>query len=337
MSVKIGINGFGRIGRNTLKVIFEKYPEDLEVVLINDMTDAKTLAHLLKYDSVFGKFSGTVEAADDSLVINGKKIRVMAERDPANINWNKFGARIVLESTGLFTKREKADVHIVKGGAEKVIISAPASGEDITVVLGVNENKYDPMKHNIISSASCTTNCLAPTAKVLNDSFGIMKGFMTTVHSYTNDQKILDLPHEDLRRARAAALSIIPTKTGAAKTIGLVIPELAGKLNGISLRVPTPDVSIVDLVVETRKSVTKEEVNNVFIAAADGKMKGILNCSSEPLVSADYIGSCASATIDLLSTLVLDGNMVKVLAWYDNEWGYSSRYADLAYYVACRS
>ena len=337
MSTKIGINGFGRIGRNTFKVIMEKYSKELDIVAINDLTDAKTLAHLLKYDSVFGKFNGTVEAMENLLVVNGKEIKILAERDPANIKWKELGVEIVLESTGLFTKRDKAEVHITSGGAKKVLISAPATDEDITIVLGVNEDKYDPHKHNIISNASCTTNCLAPLAKVLNDNFGIRKGLMTTVHAYTNDQRILDLPHGDLRRARAAAMSIIPTKTGAAKAIGLVIPELAGKLNGFSLRVPTSAVSVVDLVVETEKCVTKEEVNAVLKAAADGKMKGILNYSKEPLVSIDYVGDPASSTIDELSTMVLESNMVKVVSWYDNEWGYSNRYADLALYVSKKS
>ena len=336
MSMKIGINGFGRIGRNTFKVIMEKYTKELDVAAINDLTDAKTLAHLLKYDSVFGKFNGTVEVKENSLVVNGKEIEILAERDPANINWKELGVEIVLESTGLFTRREKAEVHITQGGARKVLISAPAVAEDITIVLGVNEDKYNPERHHIISNASCTTNCLAPVTKVLNDSFGIKKGFMTTVHSYTNDQRILDLPHNDLRRARSAAMSIIPTKTGAAKAIGLVIPELAGKLNGFSLRVPTPAVSVVDLVVETEKCVTKDEVNAILKAAADGDMKGILNYSEEPLVSIDYVGDPASSTIDALSTMVLDSNLVKVVSWYDNEWGYSNRCADLALYVASR-
>jgi len=336
VSMKIGINGFGRIGRNTFKVIMEKYTKELDVAAINDLTDAKTLAHLLKYDSVFGKFNGTVEVKENSLVVNGKEIEILAERDPANINWKELGVEIVLESTGLFTRREKAEVHITQGGARKVLISAPAVAEDITIVLGVNEDKYNPERHHIISNASCTTNCLAPVTKVLNDSFGIKKGFMTTVHSYTNDQRILDLPHNDLRRARSAAMSIIPTKTGAAKAIGLVIPELAGKLNGFSLRVPTPAVSVVDLVVETEKCVTKDEVNAILKAAADGDMKGILNYSEEPLVSIDYVGDPASSTIDALSTMVLDSNLVKVVSWYDNEWGYSNRCADLALYVASR-
>ncbi len=334
MRRRVGINGFGRIGRNTFKVIMEKYGEELEIVAINDLTDAKTLAHLLKYDSIFGKFNGTVEVENNLLVVNGKRIEIIAERDPANIDWNSRGVEIVLESTGLFTKREKAEVHITKGGAKKVLISAPAVEEDITIVLGVNDDKYDPLMHNIISNASCTTNCLAPVAKVLNDHFGIIKGLMTTVHSYTNDQKILDLPHSDLRRARAAAMSIIPTKSGAAKAIGLVIPELDGKLNGFAYRVPTSDVSVVDLVVELKKNVTKEEVNEALRAAADDPLKGILNYSTEPLVSADYIGDPASSTVDALSTMVIEGNMVKVVAWYDNEWGFSNRYADLAALVA---
>lgn len=334
MSVKIGINGFGRIGRNTFKVLMEKYSKELEVVAINDLTDAATLAHLLKYDSLFGKFNGTVEVIGNSLNVSGKKIEILAERDPGNIDWKSRGVDIVLESTGLFTKKEKAEVHITEGGAKKVIISAPATNEDITIVLGVNEDKYDGSKHNIISNASCTTNCLAPVAKVLNDRFGIVKGLMTTVHSYTNDQKILDLPHSDLRRARAAAMSIIPTKSGAAKAIGLVIPELDGKLNGFAYRVPTADVSVVDLVVELKGSVTKDQVNSALKEAAEGRMKGILDYSDEPLVSIDYKGHPASSIVDALSTMVLDNTMVKVVSWYDNEWGFSNRYADLAAFIA---
>lgn len=334
MGMKIGINGFGRIGRNTFKILLERYSDTLEVVAINDLTDAATLAHLLKYDSIFGKFNGTVEVKDKYLIVNDKKIEILAERDPGNIDWKARGVEIVLESTGLFTKREKAEVHITKGGARKVIISAPATNEDITIVLGVNDEKYNHDVHNIISNASCTTNCLAPVAKVLNDSFGIVKGLMTTVHSYTNDQKILDLPHSDLRRARAAGMSIIPTKSGAAKAIGLVIPELDGKLNGFAYRVPTPDVSVVDLVVEVKKPVTKEQVNMALKAAADGAMKGILEYSEELLVSTDYIGNQASSTVDAPSTMVIEGNMVKVVSWYDNEWGFSNRYADLAAFVA---
>lgn len=334
MSIKIGINGFGRIGRNTFKVLLEKYSGELEIAAINDLTDAETLAHLLRYDSIFGKFNGTVEVMENYLVVNGKKIEILAERDPGNIDWKARGIEIVLESTGLFTKREKAEVHITRGGAKKVLISAPATNEDITIVLGVNEEKYRPGTHNIVSNASCTTNCLAPVAKVLNDSFGIVKGLMTTVHSYTNDQKILDLPHSDLRRARAAGMSIIPTKSGAAKAIGLVIPELDGRLNGFAYRVPTPDVSVVDLVVEVGKTVTKEEVNAAFKEAAAGKMQGILDYSEEQLVSIDYKGDPASSIVDALSTMVLEGNMVKVVSWYDNEWGFSNRYADLAAFVA---
>ncbi|WP_313563516.1 type I glyceraldehyde-3-phosphate dehydrogenase [Ruminiclostridium cellobioparum] len=334
MSIKIGINGFGRIGRNTFKVLLEKYSGELEIAAINDLTDAETLAHLLRYDSIFGKFNGTVEVMENYLVVNGKKIEILAERDPGNIDWKAMGIEIVLESTGLFTKREKAEVHITRGGAKKVLISAPATNEDITIVLGVNEEKYRPGTHNIVSNASCTTNCLAPVAKVLNDSFGIVKGLMTTVHSYTNDQKILDLPHSDLRRARAAGMSIIPTKSGAAKAIGLVIPELDGRLNGFAYRVPTPDVSVVDLVVEVGKTVTKEEVNAAFKEAAAGKMQGILDYSEEQLVSIDYKGDPASSIVDALSTMVLEGNMVKIVSWYDNEWGFSNRYADLAAFVA---
>ena len=336
MKAKIGINGFGRIGRNVCKIILEKYERELEIVAINDVTDSETLAHLLKYDSVYGRYSGSVEAGKDSIRINGGEIRILAEKDPANIDWRAFGVDIVLESTGLFTKREKTEVHITRGGAKKVIISAPATGEDITIVLGVNEEKYNGAVHHILSNASCTTNCLAPLAKVLHESFTIKKGLMTTVHSYTNDQKILDLPHKDIRRARAAAMSIIPTRTGAAKSLGLVLPELAGKLNGLSLRVPTAVVSVVDLVAEMEKTVTVEEVNRALKTAADGKMKGILRYSEEPLVSVDYKGDPASSTVDALSTMVTGGNMVKVLAWYDNEWGYSNRYADLTAFVAAR-
>lgn len=336
MRTKVGINGFGRIGRNAFKVLVEKYADVLEVVAINDLTDAKTLAHLLMYDSIYGKFNGQVESTENTLLVNGKEVRILAERDPGNIHWNDFGAEIVLESTGLFTKREKAEVHITEGGAKKVLISAPAADADITIILGVNEEKYNGILHNVISNASCTTNCLAPLAKVLNDHFGIRKGLMTTVHSYTNDQNILDLPHKDIRRARAAGMSIIPTKTGAAKAIGLVIPELEGKLNGFAYRVPTSAVSVVDLVVEVEKNVSKEEVNAVLKAAANGVMKGILNYSEDPLVSVDYKGDPASSTVDALSTMVIGDNMVKAVSWYDNEWGYSNRYADLAAFVAGR-
>ena len=336
MKTKIGINGFGRIGRNAFKILLEKYPEQLEVVAINDLTDAKTLAHLLKYDSSYGRFGAAVEHTENSLIVNGREIRILAERDPGNIRWSELGVEIVLESTGLFTKREKAQVHITKGGAKKVLISAPATDEDITIVLGVNEDRYDPAQHHIISNASCTTNCLAPLAKVLHENFGIKKGFMTTVHAYTNDQRILDLPHSDLRRARAAGLSIIPAKSGAAKAIGLVIPELDGKLNGFAFRVPTAVVSVVDLVAEMEKPVTKDAVNAALKAAAEGPLKGILAYSEEPLVSADYKGDPASSTVDALLTMVIEGNMVKTVSWYDNEWGFSCRYADLAAFVAAK-
>lgn len=329
--VRVGINGFGRIGRNVYRAALN-HPH-VEIVAVNDLTDAKSLAHLLKYDSVHGKLDAVVKAGDGFISVNGKEIRVLAERDPAKLPWGELGVDIVVESTGRFTKRDDAAKHL-EGGAKKVIISAPGSNEDITVVLGVNEDKYDPANHHVISNASCTTNCLAPFAKVLNDQFGIRRGLMTTVHSYTNDQQILDLPHKDLRRARAAAESIIPTSTGAAKAVGLVLPELKGKLNGFAMRVPTPNVSVVDLVVEFNKDVTVEEVNAVLKAAAEGPLKGILAYSDEPLVSSDYNGDPASSTIDALSTMVLERNMVKVVSWYDNEWGYSNRVVDLADYIA---
>jgi len=332
MAVKIGINGFGRIGRNAFKVLMDKYADQMDVVAINDLTDPKTLAHLLKYDSCFGKFNGTVEAKEDAIVVNGKEIKILAERDPANLPWGQLGVEIVIESTGLFTKREGAEKHI-KAGAKKVVISAPAKEEDITIVMGVNEEKYDPANHNIISNASCTTNCLAPFAKVIDAEFGIVKGLMTTIHSYTNDQRILDLPHSDLRRARAGALSMIPTTTGAAKAVALVLPQLKGKFNGFSLRVPTPTVSIVDMVIETAKPVTKESANAALKAAAEGPMKGILGYSEEPLVSIDYKGDPRSSIIDGLSTMVIGDNMLKVVAWYDNEWGYSNRLVDLVSYI----
>ncbi len=333
MAVKVGINGFGRIGRNAFKLMLEKYPNDIEVVAINDLTDAKTLAHLLKYDSIYGQFNGEVEAKENSLVVNGKEIKILAERDPANLPWGSLGVQIVLESTGLFTKKEKAESHI-KAGAKKVIISAPATDEDITIVLGVNEDKYDPSKHHVISNASCTTNCLAPFAKVILDNFGIKKGLMTTIHSYTNDQRILDLPHSDLRRARAAAMNIIPTKTGAAKAVALVIPELAGKFNGFALRVPTPTVSAVDMVIETEKPCTREDVNKALKDASEGYLKGIMGYTEEPLVSQDFRGDQRSSIIDALSTMVMGDSMVKVVSWYDNEWGYSTRVADLIVYLA---
>lgn len=331
--VKVGINGFGRIGRNVFRAALNN--PNVEIVAVNDLTDARTLAHLLKYDSVHGVLDVEVEAGDSTLFVGGKEIKVLAERDPAELKWADYGVEIVVESTGRFTKRDDAAKHLL-GGAKKVIISAPATNEDITVVMGVNEENYDPANHTVISNASCTTNCLAPFAKVLNDEFGIVRGLMTTVHSYTNDQQILDLPHKDLRRARAAAENIIPTSTGAAKAVALVLPELKGKLNGFAMRVPTPNVSVVDLVAELKKDVTVDEVNQALKDAANGKLKGILGYSEEPLVSSDYNGNPASSTIDALSTMVLEGNMVKVVSWYDNEWGYSNRVVDLCHYVAQR-
>jgi glyceraldehyde 3-phosphate dehydrogenase len=332
--VKVGINGFGRIGRNVFRAALNN--SEVEVVAINDLTDVNTLVHLLKYDTTHGRLDATVEAGEGALYVNGKEIKVFAERDPGNLPWASVGVEIVVESTGIFTAKEKAEAHL-KGGAKKVIISAPATNEDITIVMGVNEDKYDPSKHTIISNASCTTNCLAPFAKVLNDKFGIVKGLMTTVHSYTNDQQVLDLPHKDLRRARAAAENIIPSTTGAAKAVALVLPELKGKLNGMAFRVPTPNVSVTDLVAELSRDVTVEEVNAALKEAANsGPLKGILNYSEEPLVSSDYNGDPASSTIDALSTMVVGGNLVKVVSWYDNEWGYSNRVVDLAAYIASK-
>ncbi|OUM98959.1 MAG: type I glyceraldehyde-3-phosphate dehydrogenase [Paenibacillaceae bacterium ZCTH02-B3] len=329
--VKVGINGFGRIGRLVFRAALNN--PDIEIVAVNDLTDVKTLAHLLKYDTTHGTLNAKVEVGADSIIVNGRPVRVFAERDPGALPWADYGVEIVVESTGIFTKREKAALHL-NGGAKKVIISAPATDEDITIVLGVNEDKYDPAKHTIISNASCTTNCLAPMAKVLHEKFGIVKGLMTTVHSYTNDQPVLDLPHKDLRRTRAAAQNIVPTTTGAAKAVGLVLPELKGKLTGLAFRVPTPDVSVTDLVAELARDVTVEEVNAAFKEAAEGSLKGILAYSEEPLVSSDYIGSTVSSTIDALSTMVMGGNLVKVVSWYDNEWGYSCRVVDLAAYIA---
>ena len=333
MAVKVAINGFGRIGRNAFKVAVEKYADKMEIVAINDLTDAKTLAHLLEFDSLFGKFEGTVEVKDDALVVNGKEVKIFAERDPANLPWKELGVEIVIESTGIFRSKETAGKHI-ECGAKKVIISAPAKNEDITIVMGVNEDKYDPANHHIISNASCTTNCLAPFAKVINDKFGINKGLMTTVHSYTNDQRILDLPHSDLRRARAAAESIIPTTTGAAKAVALVLPELKGKLNGFAMRVPTPTVSVVDLVVELAKPATAEEINAALKEAAEGPMKGVLGYEERPLVSVDFKKDPRSSIIDAPSTMVIGDNMAKIVSWYDNEWGYSNRIVDLVNYIA---
>ena len=349
MTVKVGINGFGRIGRQVIKAIRDNHSKELEVVAFNDIGDLKTMAHLLKYDSNYGRFPGTVEVADDSLVIDGKKITAFKETDPSAIPWSSLGVDIVIESTGLFTIKEDgvnkkgktvkgAVNHITKGGAKKVIITAPAEGEDLTVVLGVNEDKYDPKKHNVVSNASCTTNGLAPAVKVAHDKFKIVRGFMTTVHSYTNDQKILDLPHSDLRRARAAALSIIPTSTGAAKALKLVIPDMAGKLDGYCLRVPTPTVSVIDLTAEFEIATTTEELRQAYRDAAKlPRFKGILQAVDEPLVSVDYKGDPHSSSIDLPFTLVLGkekSTFVKIIAWYDNEWGYSCRTADLAALMA---
>jgi len=331
MALKVGINGFGRIGRNVFRAALNN--PNIEIVAVNDLTDANMLAHLLKYDTVHGTLSEDVTVDGSNLVVGGKNVKVLAERDPAQLGWGDLGVEVVVESTGRFTKRDDAAKHL-EAGAKKVIISAPASNEDITIVMGVNDDKYDPANHHVISNASCTTNCLAPFAKVLNDKFGIKRGMMTTVHSYTNDQQILDLPHKDYRRARAAAENIIPTTTGAAKAVALVLPELKGKLNGMAMRVPTPNVSVVDLVAELEKDVTADEINQALKEAAEGPMKGILAYNELPLVSTDYNGSTASSTVDGLSTMVLEGNMVKVLSWYDNEFGYSSRVVDLCEYIA---
>ncbi|MGE5554598.1 MAG: ArsJ-associated glyceraldehyde-3-phosphate dehydrogenase [Betaproteobacteria bacterium] len=333
MTVRVGINGFGRIGRLVFRAGIGR--KDIEFVAVNDLTDAATNAHLFKYDSVHGRYQGEVKGEGDRLIVDGKAVKVFAERDPAAIRWSEVGADIVIESTGRFTNGEEAAKHLA-GGAKKVIISAPAKNEDLTVVMGVNEDKYDPAKHRILSNASCTTNCLAPVAKVLHEEFGIRRGFMTTVHAYTNDQKILDQVHKDLRRARAAGVSIIPTTTGAAKAIGLVLPELKGKLDGFAMRVPTADVSVVDLVAELDQAVTVDSVNAALRKAAEGRLKGILGYSEEPLVSMDFRGDSRSSIVDALSTMVIGGNFVKVVAWYDNEWGYSCRVVDLAAYVGAR-
>jgi len=330
--VRVGINGFGRIGRNVLRAATMAKEMSLEFVAVNDITDTKTLAHLLKYDSVHGRFPGTVAAKGDALVVNGREIKVSAIKEPEKLPWKDLGVELVLESTGRFTDRDGAAKHLA-AGAKKVVISAPAKGEDITIVMGVNHDKYDPAKHHVISNASCTTNCLVPVVKVVVDNWGFKHAFMTTVHSYTNDQQILDLPHKDLRRARAAALSIIPTTTGAAKATGLVLPEVKGKIDGVSLRVPTPDVSLVDLTAEVEKRTTIEEVNAAFKRAAQGALKGILDVSDEPLVSVDYIGSQFSSVVDALSTNVIDGTLVHVSSWYDNEMGYSARCVDLLAYI----
>ncbi|TFG46294.1 MAG: type I glyceraldehyde-3-phosphate dehydrogenase [Gemmatimonadales bacterium] len=335
MAVKVGINGFGRIGRNVVRAAKKMGSTDLDFVAVNDLTDTKTLAHLLKYDSVHGRFDGTVEAREGALVVNGDTMKVLSEQDPSKLPWKELGVDVVLEATGRFTDREHAAMHL-SAGARKVVISAPAKKEDVTIVYGVNNDSYDPASHHIISNASCTTNCLVPVVKVILERFGFVHGFMTTIHSYTNDQKILDLPHKDLRRARAAAVSIIPTSTGAAKATALVIPEVKGKIDGVALRVPTPDVSVVALTVEVKKRTTVEEVNAAFREYAEGAMKGVLAVSDEPLVSVDYIGDVASSTIDLLSTNVVDGTLVSVTSWYDNEMGYSARCVDLMSYIGAR-
>ena len=335
MVTRIGINGFGRIGRLTFRSIRQYHDGKLEVVVLNDLTDPKTNAHLLKWDSSYGLYHGQVAASEDTITVDGKKVKVLAERDPGKIPWRDYGADIVIESTGLFTDATKAAAHL-NGGAKRVIISAPAKNEDVTIVLGVNEGDYDPQKHRVISNASCTTNCIAPAVKVLHQSFGVTKGLMTTIHSYTNDQRILDMYHKDLRRARAAAINIIPTTTGAAKAVTMVIPELKGKIHGMAFRVPTATVSVVDFVAELGRVVTVEEINQSFKAAAEGPLSGILEYCEEPLVSSDFKGNPRSSIFDALSTMVIEGNLVKILAWYDNEWGYSCRLGDLAAYISAK-
>lgn len=335
MSTKIGINGFGRVGRQVLRIVRERYPDKLEVVAVNDLFDAATNAHLFKYDTNYGRYPGTVEVKGDGLVIDGQEIRVFAERDPSNLPWGELGVQIVMEATGVFREGPLAAAHL-EGGAKKVIITAPAKKEDVTIVLGVNEDWYTPEKHHIISNASCTTNCLAPVAKVVNDRFGIIKGLMTTIHAYTGGQRLLDMGHKDLRRARAAAMNLVPTSTGAARAIGVVLPELAGKLDAFAIRVPIPTVSLIDLTVEVERETTTDELLEVFKEKAEGPLDGILGYSEEPLVSVDYVGDPRSSIVDAEYTQVMQGNMVKVVSWYDNEWGYSVRLADLANYVGER-
>lgn len=335
MAIRVGINGFGRIGRQVLRAAKQQGVADLDFVAVNDLTDTKTLAHLFKYDSVHGTFGGQVSSDADSITVDGDRIRILAEREPGKLPWKELGVDIVLEATGRFTKAADARQHI-EAGAKKVIISAPATDEDITIVMGVNSDKYDAASHHIISNASCTTNCLVPMVKVIRDAFGFVHGSMVTIHSYTNDQSILDLPHKDLRRARAAAVSMIPTSTGAAKATSLVIPEVKGLIDGVAVRVPTPDVSLTDLTCVVERAVTKEEVNAAFVAASQGALEGILDVSEIPLVSVDYIGNPFSCTLDALSTLVINGTMVKVSGWYDNEWGYSVRCVDLMRFVGAR-
>ena len=333
MVMKVGINGFGRIGRQVYKALRDYYPDDIQVVAVNDITDNQTLAHLLMYDSNYGAFDGDVSATEDTISVDGEVIKAFAERDPAKIPWGDLGAEIVIESTGVFTNADKARLHL-DGGAKKVIISAPATGEDITIVMGVNHDRYDPREHTIISNASCTTNCLAPVAKVVLEKFGIVKGFVTTVHSYTNDQVILDYPHKDLRRARAAALNIIPTTTGAARAVSLVLPELKGKFDGFALRVPTPTVSIIDFVAQIEKTATVQDVNGALIEASENELVDILDYTDDPLVSMDFKGDPHSSIVDGLSTMVIGDNLIKVIAWYDNEWGYACRVADLTNFMA---
>lgn len=347
MTVRVGINGFGRIGRLVARVILEKNGKDVELVAVNDLFDAKTNAHLLKYDSVHGQFPSEIKAEGEDISVNGKKIKVLKKKDPSELPWKDLGVEVVVESTGLFTVKKDginkkgkevkgAENHITKGGAKKVIISAPAEGEDITIVMGVNEDKYDPKNHHVISNASCTTNCLAPVAKVINDNWGIEKGLMTTIHAYTNDQRIQDMAHSDMRRARAAAVSLIPTSTGAARAIGLVIPELKGKLDGFAIRVPIPNVSVVDLTASLKKAAKVEEINAALKSASEGKMKGILGYTEEPLVSIDFNHCALSSVVDAKITKVIEGSFVKILAWYDNEWGYSCRVVDLIKYITSK-
>ncbi|HEY56239.1 MAG TPA: type I glyceraldehyde-3-phosphate dehydrogenase [Dehalococcoidia bacterium] len=335
MTTRLGINGFGRIGRLTFRSIKAYHDDELEIVAVNDLTDPKTNAHLLKWDSTYGAYPGQVEATEDSIIVDGNRVKVLAERDPGKIPWREYGVDLVIESTGLFTDATKARAHL-EGGAKRVIISAPAKNEDVTVVLGVNEQDYDPGKHKVVSNASCTTNCVAPVVKVLHEGFGIAKGLMTTIHAYTNDQRILDMFHKDLRRARAAAVNVIPTTTGAAKAVTMVIPELKGRIHGMAFRVPVTTVSVVDFVAELGKEASVEEINQAFKAAAEGPLSGILEYCSGPLVSSDFKGNPASSIFDALSTMVIGGNLIKIIAWYDNEWGYSCRLGDLAVYMAAK-
>ena len=335
MTTRIGINGFGRIGRQVTRSILERHSDELEIVAVNDLTDTETNAHLFKYDTNYGRYPGTVEAADGHVVVDGRPIKVFSERDPAKIPWGDLGVQLVIESTGFFTNAQQAAGHL-EGGAKKVIISAPAKGDDLTVVMGVNENKYDPSQHTVVSNASCTTNCVAPLVKVLNDTFGISHALMTTVHAYTNDQKILDQVHSDIRRARAAAANIIPTTTGAAKAVGVVMPEMQGKIHGMAFRVPVPTVSLIDLVANVERSVTRDDVNQAFQQASQETLSGVLEYCEEELVSSDFKGNPASAIFDAPSTMVMGDSMVKVLGWYDNEWGYSCRVGDLAAFMAAK-